>query len=152
LFPPRCHRTWSVSNPPAPKMASQANLTTATSGNQTLINDPNLCTLQTCDLSLSSLNYIPNLPGNALFLAIFSLLLIIQIRLGIRFRTWGFMTAMSVGLVGRSFTLILPNGNSFRSQFSSSEFRLVISGSNIYGRMITAAQKKEQSLAKTTRK
>lgn len=75
------------------------NLTTSTSGNETLILDPTLCTLQTCDLSLASFSYIPNLAGNALYLAIFAILFFVQLGLGIRYRVWGFMGAMLLGLV-----------------------------------------------------
>lgn len=76
-----------------------SNLTTSTSGNQTLILDPNLCTLQTCDLSLASFSYIPNLAANALYLAIFAILFFVQLGLGIRYQVWGFMGAMLLGLV-----------------------------------------------------
>ncbi len=76
-----------------------SNLTTSTSGNQTLILNPDLCTLQTCDLSLASFLYIPNLAGNALYLAIFAILFFVQLGLGIRYRVWGFMGAMLLGLV-----------------------------------------------------
>ena len=78
---------------------TMSNLTTSTSGNQTLILDPNLCTLQTCNLSLASFSYIPNLAGNALYLAIFAILFFVQLGLGIRYRIWGFMGAMLLGLV-----------------------------------------------------
>lgn len=49
------------------------NLMTWGSGNQTLINDSILCTLQTCGLTLSSLLYIPNLAGYAPYLEILGL-------------------------------------------------------------------------------
>ncbi|MCJ1300193.1 hypothetical protein MMC08_002988, partial [Hypocenomyce scalaris] len=60
----------------------------------------NLCTIQICPLSLAHVKYFPNLAGNALYLAIFSLLLFIQAFLGIRYRTWGFMTGLLFGLLG----------------------------------------------------
>lgn len=68
-------------------------------GNQTLLEYPYLCTLQTCDLTLSSFLYRPTLPGNAIFAAIFALLLLGQIFLGIKHKTWGYMVAMILGLV-----------------------------------------------------
>lgn len=80
---------------------TMSNLTTSTSGNQTLILNPDLCTLQTCDLSLANFTYIPNLAGNALYLAIFAILFFVQLGLGIRYRIWGFMCAMLLGLVCR---------------------------------------------------
>jgi hypothetical protein len=68
-------------------------------GNATLLANPSLCTLNTCDLSLSNFLYIPTLAGNALYAAIFGIYALIQIFLGIRYRTWGYMVAMVVGLV-----------------------------------------------------
>lgn len=82
-------------------LSNMTNLTSINGGNQTLINNPDLCTLETCDLSLSSLNYIPTLSGNALFLGIFSLILILQLGLGLCYQTWGFTIAMCLGLVSR---------------------------------------------------
>lgn len=83
---------------------NMANLTHSTGhgtgyGNITLLNNPELCTLQTCDLSMSSFLYLPTLPGNAVYAAIFGLLLIGQIFLGIKYKTWGYMVAMIFGLV-----------------------------------------------------
>lgn len=67
------------------------------------INSPNfnanLCTLQTCPLAYASVSYVPSLAANALYLALFSLLLVIQVFLGIRYRTWGFMVGLVGGLV-----------------------------------------------------
>lgn len=62
--------------------------------------NPELCTLDTpgCDLDLAPMEYLPNLAGNALFVAIFALLLLVQIFFGIRHRTWGFLIAMVFGL------------------------------------------------------
>ena len=68
-------------------------------GNQTLIQKPYLCTLETCDLSLATFNYIPSLPGNAFYMTIFIILLISQLAIGIKFKTWGYMTAMVLGLL-----------------------------------------------------
>ncbi|MCJ1228076.1 hypothetical protein MMC12_004737 [Toensbergia leucococca] len=76
-----------------------SNLTTTNGGNETLIINPQYCTLQTCDLSLASFTYIPNLAGNAFYLAIFALFFIGQSVLGIRFRVWGYMGAMLLGLI-----------------------------------------------------
>lgn len=68
-------------------------------GNRTLLLNPNLCTLDTCDLSLASFLYIPTLAGNAVYAAIFGLLIIGQLGLGIKYKTWGYMVAMIAGLV-----------------------------------------------------
>lgn len=92
-------------HPNAPTMnVSQSNLTHAFAkgqgyGNQTLLQKPYLCTLETCDLSLATFNYIPTLPGNAIYVVIFFAFLIGQLGLGIKFKTWGYMTAMVLGLL-----------------------------------------------------
>jgi hypothetical protein len=68
-------------------------------GNATLLENPELCTLQTCDLSMASFLYIPTLAGNALYTAIFGVFLVGQLYLGIKHKIWGYMTAMILGLV-----------------------------------------------------
>lgn len=67
--------------------------------NKTLANFPQYCTLETCDLTLASFLYVPTLPGNALYAAIFGVLIIGQLFLGIKHKTWGYMIAMLLGLV-----------------------------------------------------
>jgi hypothetical protein len=68
-------------------------------GNQTLLDNPKLCTLQTCDLSLASFLYLPNKPGNALFAALFAAMILAQLFLGIKYKTWGYMGAMVLGMI-----------------------------------------------------
>ncbi|KAJ0422982.1 RTA1 like protein-domain-containing protein [Aspergillus carlsbadensis] len=68
--------------------------------NQTLIENPDLCTIDTCPLSMASVEYRPVLWGNILFMAIFGVAALIHIGLGIRYKTWTFMVAMVLGLVG----------------------------------------------------
>ncbi|RDL39273.1 Uncharacterized protein BP5553_03613 [Venustampulla echinocandica] len=68
-------------------------------GNITLFFNPHLCTLDTCDLTLASFLYRPTLPGNAIFAGLFALLFIPQLFFGIKHKTWGYMTAMSFGLI-----------------------------------------------------
>lgn len=46
------------------------------------------CTIATCPLTLANFTYIPSLAGNVTYLAIFALLLIPQLFLGIRHKTW----------------------------------------------------------------
>ena len=62
----------------------------------------------TCLIQNSIYGYFPSLPANAFFLALFITLLIAQLYLGIRYRTWTFAFALScgclveaVGYVGR---------------------------------------------------
>jgi hypothetical protein len=52
-----------------------------------------------CIHEYGELDYIPTLPGNILFAAIFGVALVAQIYLGIRHKTWGYMTAMIGGCV-----------------------------------------------------
>ncbi|KAK5123168.1 hypothetical protein LTR85_003366 [Meristemomyces frigidus] len=63
------------------------------------ITDDNLCTLETCCLAQSNFLYIPTYGGNLFFAIFFGILLLPQLGLGIRYRTWGFMVGMVMGLV-----------------------------------------------------
>ena len=66
--------------------------------NATLWNEPWLCTYATCPVEqFGQIHYVPSLAGNAFYLAIFALGLLVQIFLGIRYRTWGFLVAMIGG-------------------------------------------------------
>jgi hypothetical protein len=49
-------------------------------------------------LQYATVTYVPTLPGNALYLAIFVALLIVQIAQGIIYRTWNYMICMIFGL------------------------------------------------------
>jgi hypothetical protein len=69
-------------------------------GNLTLLESQNLCDLTTCDLTLASFDYRPSLGGNALYATIFGAYLVLNIYLGLRHKTWGYMAAMFFGLVG----------------------------------------------------
>ncbi|KAJ8062703.1 hypothetical protein OCU04_009223 [Sclerotinia nivalis] len=68
-------------------------------GNVTLLMNPHLCTLDTCDLSLSSFEYLPNVAGNTIYAVLFGIFFIAQLGLGIKFKTWGYMVAMMFGLI-----------------------------------------------------
>jgi hypothetical protein len=74
-----------------------SNLTSVHGGNATLILNPELCTLETCDLSLGQLEYLPSIWGNAIFIGVFGLFLPVQIFLGIKHKTWGFMVGLFLG-------------------------------------------------------
>jgi hypothetical protein len=58
-----------------------------------------VCTLETCPISDAEVHYVPTLIGNALYIAIFALLLVLQIFQGIYYRTWSFTVAMIGGLL-----------------------------------------------------
>ncbi|KAF2647772.1 RTA1-domain-containing protein [Lophiostoma macrostomum CBS 122681] len=57
------------------------------------------CTVQTCPLSCAQIEYLPTFAGNAVYAAAFGLLLIAQLALGIKYKTWGFMVGMVCGLI-----------------------------------------------------
>ena len=52
-----------------------------------------------CKEAYQQIDYIPNLAGNALFLALFGIGLCLQIWFGFRFKTWGYLVAMFGGIV-----------------------------------------------------
>ena len=92
-------------------------------GNLTLLENQNLCSLTTCDLTLASFDYRPSLGGNVFYAAIFCLYLVMNIYLGLRHKTWGYMAAMLLGLAGEIIGYIArvllyqnpfdPSGNNF---------------------------------------
>jgi hypothetical protein len=57
------------------------------------------CTKYTCPLTCSETDFLPTLAGNGLYAGIFGILLIAQIYLGVRHKTWGFLTGMVCGLL-----------------------------------------------------
>lgn len=60
--------------------------------------DPSKCTISTCPASFRQIQYTPSLAGNAFYLAVFCLILVAQLFLGIRYKTWGFLAGMVGGL------------------------------------------------------
>ncbi|KAK4957554.1 phospholipid-translocating ATPase rsb1 [Elasticomyces elasticus] len=83
--------------------------------------DNDLCTLETCCLAQSSFLYIPSYGGNIFFAIWFGIMILPQIGLGIRYKTWAFGSAVIIGLalevVGYAARVQLNNnpfdGNSF---------------------------------------
>ena len=67
--------------------------------NQTLYDNPYLCTLSTCPKDYATLRYVPSLSGNAFYLALFTIMFLIQIGVGVWRRTWTFLIAMVGGCV-----------------------------------------------------
>jgi hypothetical protein len=114
------------------------NLTTASSGNDTLRLHPYLCTLQTCDLTLSSFDYRPTVVGNGLIAVIFLIFLIAQIFFGVKHKTWGYMTAMLLGLfletVGYVARVLIHN-----SPFENNYFLIYLIMLTIAPAFLTAA-------------
>jgi hypothetical protein len=63
------------------------------------VNSSQECTLTTCSILQAQYTYDPSLSANAILASIFGLLLLIQLVLGIYYRTIGFSIAMSSGLI-----------------------------------------------------
>ncbi|KAJ6032636.1 RTA1-domain-containing protein [Penicillium herquei] len=61
--------------------------------------DTDNCTLATCPITEAYVYYIPSLAGNAFYLAVFALFLVLQLGLCIRYKTWGFLPGLFGGLV-----------------------------------------------------
>ncbi|KAI0156651.1 RTA1 like protein-domain-containing protein [Hypoxylon sp. FL1284] len=57
------------------------------------------CTLDLCPVEYSVLQYRPSLGGNIAFIAIFAALLFVHSFLGVRWRSWWFMSCMGVGCI-----------------------------------------------------
>ncbi|KAM5341394.1 hypothetical protein ACJ41O_014425 [Fusarium nematophilum] len=57
------------------------------------------CTLDTCPLSEAIIAYQPNIAGKASFAAVFGVLLLVQMGLGIRHKTWSYLVTMVLGLI-----------------------------------------------------
>jgi len=82
--------------------SSSQNLTFAgqpTVFNLTTYNNPALCTLSTCPKDYATIEYVPNLAGNAFYLAWFAAFGLMQAGLGIHYHTWTYMTAMLGGSI-----------------------------------------------------
>ncbi|KAL2844942.1 RTA1 like protein-domain-containing protein [Aspergillus pseudodeflectus] len=57
------------------------------------------CTPDTCPIDWALIRYFPNVAGNALYLALFAIMLVAQFYHGVRFKTWSFLGCMSGGLL-----------------------------------------------------
>ena len=57
------------------------------------------CTLELCPLEASILQYQPSIPGNAVIIGMFGLLMLVHLIQGIRWKTWSFMVCMLIGCV-----------------------------------------------------
>lgn len=65
--------------------------------NHTLLAHPELCTLETCPLDLSWVQYLPSFSGNSLYLGVFGVAFFLQFVLGSFYKTWSFMIPMLGG-------------------------------------------------------
>lgn len=57
------------------------------------------CTIAACPIELSVYGYRPTLVGSVALIVLYGLCLAVQVVLGIRYKTWGYMTAMVLGCV-----------------------------------------------------
>ncbi|RGP75554.1 rta1 like family [Fusarium sporotrichioides] len=57
------------------------------------------CDLDTCPIDWSLYGYRPSLAANIVFVVLFSLIGIVHVYLGIRWKSWGFMTGMLLGCI-----------------------------------------------------
>lgn len=107
-------------------------------GNASLIENSELCTLALCDLTLAHLDYLPSLAGNVLFAVLFGLTFIAQILLGLRYRTWGYTIAASLGtlteIIGYAGRVLMHE-----NPFHDSNFLLYIVTLTIAPAFMTAA-------------
>ncbi|KAL2844061.1 RTA1 like protein-domain-containing protein [Aspergillus pseudoustus] len=61
--------------------------------------NPELCTLETCSIEDAYIHYQPSIPGNAIYIALFGILLVAQVVQAPLYRMWGFSVSMFAGLV-----------------------------------------------------
>jgi len=57
------------------------------------------CTIAVCPVELSVYGYRPTLPGSIALIALYGICALVQVVLGWRYKTWGFMVAMLLGCV-----------------------------------------------------
>lgn len=57
------------------------------------------CTISVCPVELSIYGYRASLPLSVALIALYGVCCIVQIGLGWRYKTWGFMTAMLLGCI-----------------------------------------------------
>jgi hypothetical protein len=84
------------------------------------------CNLETCPVEWSIFQYQPNLPANAIFIAIFGISMLVHIYQGYRWKQWTFATLVAVGcaieMIGHGGRIIMHN-----DPWSFSGFMLQIS-------------------------
>ena len=69
-------------------------------GCNTTITDWSYCTLETCCLAQgAAFTYIPSFGGNIFFIAFFGAFIVPNLFLGIKYKTWGYMVGMVIGLI-----------------------------------------------------
>jgi hypothetical protein len=83
-----------------------------------------------CPVESSIYGYYPSLPGNTFFLAWFAAMLIVNVLLGVKFKRWAYMTAVSLGciseVIGYAGWVILHNNPYSKAGFDMQIVCLVI--------------------------
>src|SRR5271170_8175534 len=107
--------------------------------NSILWKEPWLCTYETCPVEIfGQVRYIPSLAGNVFYLAIFSLGLLAQIFLGIRYRTWGYLVAM-IGATGLEIVGYTARIELHIDDFNNNYFIIYLVGLTIGPALFSAA-------------
>ncbi|KAK4609609.1 Efflux pump himE [Fulvia fulva] len=97
------------------------------------------CTITTCCLAQgAAFNYVPHFGGNIFYMVFFAVFILPQLWFGIRYRTWGFMIGMILGLVLEVVGYYARVGL-HDDPFSSDAFMLYLVGLTIAPVFITAA-------------
>ncbi|CAM1509006.1 Fc.00g027450.m01.CDS01 [Cosmosporella sp. VM-42] len=78
-------------------MASSADPQMMPPNNVIIFGPDSNCTLDICPLEWSVYKYRPSLPTNIVFLILYALAMAVHIYLGVRWKSWGFMTFMILG-------------------------------------------------------
>ncbi|KAJ5736569.1 RTA1 domain protein [Penicillium malachiteum] len=63
------------------------------------MSDTSNCTISTCPMSEAEIDYMPNVPANAFFVALFAVVFCIQLFAGVWYLTWAYTAAMLPGLI-----------------------------------------------------
>lgn len=58
------------------------------------------CKIGVCPIEMAIVSYQPNVAGNAIYAVCFIILLLIQLFFGIRKKTWTYMSAVCLGILG----------------------------------------------------
>lgn len=64
-----------------------------------LFGQHNPCNLDKCPAELSIFGYRPSLAANVVFLVLFALIGVVHTYLGVRWRSWGFLTGIWLGCI-----------------------------------------------------
>ena len=57
------------------------------------------CTVSVCPVELSVYGYRPSIPASVTLIVLYTLCLVIQTILGVRYKQWGYFSAMALGCV-----------------------------------------------------